>query len=423
MLNPGSKGWVNKYLSMVRKGDIRLQYNLECGTTGENKAHMLLGGTGIIFGVYSHFIFIQPTKEDKWTKHEQLKVLYLESLLFVYTEFKNTTKIDTELFSSTLTDFFEAGGSREVRGSWLDFLRFSKLNPLEEAINKRTQIPLSFDHKIWVSYLQNSLCFIDVLLFRIFLTGESDPGNLQKKRTIMSEAALQVIILASHADGFVATKERSLFDLFLASADFSEEERLHYITLFKSGASIEDIEPATAMPQMFKRYLLDLAIFTVWSDTDFSEKEYTFLQDLATYLNFSEDDLNESFSVVENFVLKNHDIIPYLKGGNSYDKVVSRLGNHWSKVILRNKDRLTKEIRESKELVELVRKSAVVELSGEEKEKVKSQFMDIIKSVPALAIFMLPGGAILLPLILKVIPTLIPSAFRDNEIDEDTARS
>jgi hypothetical protein len=80
---------------------------------------------------------------------------------------------------------------------------------------------------------------------------------------------------------------------------------------------------------------------------------------------------------------------------------------------------LTQEIRESHELVELVRKSAVAELTPEEKDKVKSQFMDIIKSVPALAIFMLPGGVILLPLILKIIPNLIPSAFRDNEIDDE----
>jgi hypothetical protein len=86
---------------------------------------------------------------------------------------------------------------------------------------------------------------------------------------------------------------------------------------------------------------------------------------------------------------------------------------------MRNRDKLTQEIRESRELVYLVRKSAVEELTKEEKEKVKTQFKDIIRGVPALAIFMLPGGAILLPLILKLIPSLIPSAFRDNEISPD----
>ena len=38
--------------------------------------------------------------------------------------------------------------------------------------------------------------------------------------------------------------------------------------------------------------------------------------------------------------------------------------------------------------------------------------------MPALAIFMLPGGALLLPLVLKIIPDLVPSAFKDNALDE-----
>jgi hypothetical protein len=32
---------------------------------------------------------------------------------------------------------------------------------------------------------------------------------------------------------------------------------------------------------------------------------------------------------------------------------------------------------------------------------------------------MLPGGAVLLPIVLKVIPDLIPSAFRDNEVEKE----
>jgi hypothetical protein len=90
---------------------------------------------------------------------------------------------------------------------------------------------------------------------------------------------------------------------------------------------------------------------------------------------------------------------------------------HWLKILGRNKDKLAVELKQSKELVFLIKKSASEELSKEEKEIVKTQFLDIVKSMPSLAIFMLPGGAILLPLVLKIIPDLVPSAFRDNEID------
>ena len=94
------------------------------------------------------------------------------------------------------------------------------------------------------------------------------------------------------------------------------------------------------------------------------------------------------------------------------------VSKRWIKILGRNKDKMAQEIKQSKELVYLIRKSASEELTKEEKEKVKTQFMDIAKSMPALAIFLLPGGALLLPIVLKIIPNLVPSAFKDNELEE-----
>jgi len=49
---------------------------------------------------------------------------------------------------------------------------------------------------------------------------------------------------------------------------------------------------------------------------------------------------------------------------------------------------------------------------------VQDQLLDIMKSIPSLAIFILPGGAILLPLFIKFIPKMLPSAFDENRIEE-----
>lgn len=51
-------------------------------------------------------------------------------------------------------------------------------------------------------------------------------------------------------------------------------------------------------------------------------------------------------------------------------------------------------------------------------KKVNDQLLDIFKSIPSLAIFLLPGGALLLPIVIKFIPKLLPSAFDDNRINE-----
>jgi len=57
------------------------------------------------------------------------------------------------------------------------------------------------------------------------------------------------------------------------------------------------------------------------------------------------------------------------------------------------------------------------DLTPDEKKKVQNQLIDIFKSIPSLAIFILPGGAVLLPIFIKLIPKLLPSAFDENRID------
>jgi len=96
---------------------------------------------------------------------------------------------------------------------------------------------------------------------------------------------------------------------------------------------------------------------------------------------------------------------------DSMSKVVNKL-------ILRNSKRLQKELSESKELMYLLSKSTVKDLSSTEKKKVQNQLLDIFKSIPSLAIFMLPGGAVLLPIFIKLIPKLLPSSFDDNRVEK-----
>lgn len=86
-----------------------------------------------------------------------------------------------------------------------------------------------------------------------------------------------------------------------------------------------------------------------------------------------------------------------------------------TELINKNKQLLIQELRESKELLRLLSKSTHHKLNDEEKLKVKNQLIDMLKGIPAFTIFMLPGGALLLPLLIKLIPSLLPSAFREND--------
>ncbi|WP_435414982.1 LETM1 domain-containing protein [Polaribacter aestuariivivens] len=85
------------------------------------------------------------------------------------------------------------------------------------------------------------------------------------------------------------------------------------------------------------------------------------------------------------------------------------------KILLhKNKLRLHQELLQSKEAMHLIRKATHSHLTEEEKLKIRIQMLDICKAIPAFTVFMLPGGALLLPLLIKLIPDILPSAFRDD---------
>jgi hypothetical protein len=65
-------------------------------------------------------------------------------------------------------------------------------------------------------------------------------------------------------------------------------------------------------------------------------------------------------------------------------------------------------------------KSISQDLTEEEKAKVKEQLYDILKTIPALAIFLVPFGTLILAILIKYLPfNILPSAFAsENEIEK-----
>ena len=118
-------------------------------------------------------------------------------------------------------------------------------------------------------------------------------------------------------------------------------------------------------------------------------------------------------------MFKNKNALAILKEEKSSSVLLKAIQKKWLLILGRNKEKLFREIKESKELMDLIAKSAIRDLSPEEKDQFKAQFYDILKSMPSLAIFLLPGGAILLPIVIKLFPDILPSAFKENIIDQN----
>jgi len=161
-----------------------------------------------------------------------------------------------------------------------------------------------------------------------------------------------------------------------------------------------------------------LGCMASWTDRMIDSEEYLFLNQLGKDLALDESDIDKSIKDINTFYSINQDKIALLGSKNLVKNFYDNSSKLVSKLIKRNSKRLLKELSESKDLMVLLTKSTTRELTEEEQKKMKTQLLDLIKSVPSLAIFMLPGGAILLPLFVKFIPKLLPTAFDDNRIEE-----
>lgn len=417
MLVPGSKGWINKYFDLIEKNQITLHYNLDAEIDNTAFIHAALARTGIIFGYPSRLLFAKKMDDKKWTTEEKLKVLLFESHLFIYKLYKEDGPIDKEEFVNALHDFYSMHSASGIKKLYGYILRETKEDKIESILSKRVDIKVNYlENSFWVNYFNNVFIYIDVILFNDYLQNKKKSTLLNYDEMAMN--ALTALTLASYSDGIVEPQEKTLYSVFLASANLSDLQRDIAESRFEKGADFTDFTDLVEQNLLLKLYLMDLSSLVILSNYDQAPEELNYLQVLGQNFGLNEDQLNEGLALTEQFILNNQEKIPFLKSSSTVEKVYSSLSVRWVKILGRNKDKLAHELKQNKELVSLIRKSTTSELSKEEKETVKNQFKELVKSMPSLAIFMLPGGAFLLPMVLKVIPALIPSAFRDNEVEK-----
>lgn len=419
MLQPGSKGWINKFFYLVDKNEIDINFIRPKGLKEEHFMHLYLGQSGINFGYPSRLLFSKNIDDSSWTSEEKLKFLLFEAHYFIYLNFEKKSKISKSSFISSLLEFYGNHNSYSISKIFTFFLKEENEEKLEDILAKRVDIKVKLlDNRIWINSLSNVFVYLDVILFHDFLKNKNNQTFSNYNE--LAKNALIAISLAAGSDGNIQDAEKAMFKIFLASANLRDKEKEFIQTKFKKGSRFEDFTSVVSTNWMFKQFIIDLSILTIYSKNQSNLEEKKFLNELFDFLKPSTLSLDESIVLVDKFVIENSSKVSFLQNSSSYEKMYSSLSKHWLKVLGRNKNKLAVELKQSKELIFLIKKSAIEDLSKEEKEIVKTQFMDIVKSMPSLAIFMLPGGAVLLPLVLKIIPDLVPSAFRDNEIQKDS---
>tara|TARA_R110002020_G_scaffold108281_2_gene251036 strand:+ start:19061 stop:20275 length:1215 start_codon:yes stop_codon:yes gene_type:complete len=394
-MNPSSSGWINKKLHLQRQGK-----NLLVGD--EHVFYERLRKTGFLYGVSVNTLKKPENTSSQWTEMEKTKVNLFDALTYIHRTVMGGTD---ELLTNAIAFYNKLSPEESFFAT--AFRRKSPAEILEKIIQERVQTNEAFIQKNFSNLITNALLFIDVIAFKHFLISQIDPQEYLPK---LESIIMNTVWLALTTKEEKGTYDKLLLNLFEKSLRYTKNPE-------KSIKNLDELAFSNFDTVLEKNYIYDLACLAVWDDEKVDPQEYAFLYKLGENLQLNATAITTSTRYVHIFIEEHREHISYLHYSNPVKHFYNQTIRTVRVLILRNKKRLILELSESKELVLLLGQSTLRELSKSEKKKVKTQLLDICKSIPSLAIFLLPGGGVLLPLLIKLIPELLPSAFNENRIE------
>jgi len=204
----------------------------------------------------------------------------------------------------------------------------------------------------------------------------------------------------------------ALIERFLRASMLPRDRRDALRKMARKGIAFDEIE-LPDMPWLIRRYFLGLTVMTAYLDQTLTEEELALLEKAVDKLGLWHEELDQSRAAFESFIVTHGRAISF---GHSLKlfNVAEHLREQAQMTVLKNLDSVVREIKETHELYALLIKSTHTPLSAEEKRRVRAQLLDVIKTIPALAIFALPGGGVILPILIRLLPfNLLPSSFED----------
>ena len=384
MYYPGSPGWIDKFFQLVDKEKISINLN-DCN------ADIIDQGieTGLIFSCPQKTIFTS-FQINEWTSESKIKALYFEFLLLIYLKANKNSLFNKVDFFKKINLFFFKSKKRDQSSI-----------EIEEEIHQR----ICSNKKD----LQNPIVFIDVLFF---YSQENELNVVDEM--LFYKSILFIIKLCIQADNQIDEKETYLFDTYKKYL-----EKKHSKSIDDQQTNKVDI---STFPQSFNQkkylteYLLCTAIYSISLQLKIRKIDRELILKIGKHFSLPKKRIELLYAKTNVFIVKNKKEVPFLLHSRK-QIILKKYNSYFLSLLKRNRRKITSEVKESKELFRLLIKSKNEKLSKKEKEVVKEQLFDILKTIPSIAIFLVPGGSFLLPIILKFIPSLLPSSFVDNKTD------
>ncbi|MBX2941056.1 MAG: TerB family tellurite resistance protein [Cyclobacteriaceae bacterium] len=415
-MKSSEKGWLKKYLDFRKDILGELTSEKRKASHPEQSLYRLIQPTGLMYG---HAVDVLDNPEnEQLNEKDKMKLLLAESLISSSLLFHDKPVKDPEELSRLMTKTLESIGSfynnvfPELATPSKSFFGRKKtpLELAEKILDKRIERTADYSGNFWMQFFHNSLLFLDIFIFGQWIHTNADrivSDFFKYEREELRFSVVKIIAVAAHANKKIEFEERRLLDFFLQSAGLSSDKKREAVEIFESGVDLESINLPTNNSWLLKKYFLEMAILTIWADKKIEDQESEFLVRLCHYLDFKDDDLENSMIAIEGFVLEHWEQLGYLQNKQDYNEISERFIKRLTKLTENNKSRIVGEVKESKALMALLRKAKIGELSEEEKQKVQMLMFTVLKTIPTFVVISLPQRYLTLPVLLKILPSSV----------------
>ncbi len=387
MIDISQKGWFKQYMAFLDANGLP---TIPLGRSPYVKIHKLCRENGLLYGYLTEPFFDERLKEFCQQKDDASALMLASAFVLVAKSIKPALPFLD--LCQLLYAYTAQISAKKTEGFSYSFIE----KYFENKVAEKSLPPLG-----------SFLFFVDLLLWVQFVL-QTNAQDLRLEKQRHTHDILLIILSALQS---VEQADLKSFAQYLHQLDLD-------LPLQKSvqGAMQEGIDFSTVhnLPLFFKRFALELCVFLFFSDGQFQHTEKAILQELKTELGVSTVFLREALLGVEQFILEN---FIFLSEQGASDTFFGKISKRIKRTVKDNRQNLQKEISQSKELTKLIITSRKRALSEEEKAKVKKQLLDIAKTIPSLAIFVLPFGSLILPILLQILPKeyLLPSSFYEED--------
>jgi hypothetical protein len=412
-MNVTKAGWLQEYIEF-RKSLLRdYQADKKKVSHPEQALYRIIQPTGLMYGQAANVL--DHPESNQWSDKDKLKILLAESLIGSSILFYDKPIQDESELSVIVRQTIESIGNfythvfpeLATAGKTWYGKKKSPMEVVEQILEKRIERSAAQASNFWLNFFNTSLLFLDIYIFGqwIHTKGDkivSDFFVYQKQELRFS--VVKVIASAAHANHTVEFEERKLMDYFLQSAGLSSEKKREAKEIFETGMEVEALDLPTNNSWILKKYFLEMAILTIWSDKLVEDLELSFLNRLSKHLSLPPDELDNSRIALEGFILQHWGELENLQSKHSLQQVGDQFMERVAQVVEVNRAKLIREAKGNTEMISLLRKAQSGELSLEEKLQMRDWILTILKTIPNFAIVSLPQRFLTLPVLMKILP-------------------